>query len=125
MIALLFGGLAFTLLVILAYLILIFVLISLPVYLASKIIVPGKSELLRATAATFLAVIVFLFLAFLFGLLFLPLGIIAGFLGVLFVLSVIYSVGLVKAIGLAIIAFLMILILSAILAFLGLAIVHL
>ncbi len=124
MTALLFGGLAFTLLLITAYVILIFTLVSLPVYLASKVVAPGKSDLLRAMAATFLAVMSFLFLAFLFGLIFAPLGLIAGFLGILLVLAIVYDVGVVRGLALSILAFIFTLLLLFFMDLLGIALIH-
>jgi hypothetical protein len=124
---LLFGGLTFTLLLIIAYVILIFVLVSLPVYLASKVIAPGKSDLLTAMAATFLSVMVFLLLAFLFELIFGPLGLIAGFLGVLLVITVVYDVGLMRGLALSILAFvftLLLLFFMDLLDLLGIALIH-
>ncbi len=124
MTTLLFGGLAFTLLLIIAYVILIFAIVSLPVYLASKVIAPGKSDLLTAMAATFLSVMAFLILAFLFGLILGPLCIIAGLLGVLLVIAIVYDVGLMRSLALSILAFVFTLLLLFFVDLLGIALIH-
>ncbi|MEM4778909.1 MAG: hypothetical protein QW062_05675 [Thermoplasmatales archaeon] len=114
--------LIFTLLVLLAYVFFILVFVSLPVYLASKIIVPQRSEMLRAVAATFLISIAFIFLLFLFGPILAPLGFVVGFFIILLILSMIYHTGFLKTFGLSLIAFILVLIFLLILSLLRISI---
>ena len=110
----------------LGWLILVFfvlwVVISLPIYIASRVMVSRrKATLGRAIITTFIAIIAFILLASIFGLIFPFLGLLMGFLGILAVLRVMYDIGWVYAFVMAIVAFIFIIVISTILALLGLA----
>lgn len=104
-------------------LIILVIITSLPIYAASVTLVSKrKATFGRAVIATIAAIIAFLLLSGIFGLLFPLLGIIIGFIGILAVLRVIYDFGWLSAFVMAVIAFIFMIIILIILSLVGLAI---
>ena len=103
------------------------IIASIPVWLASKLF-SNESSFPRAMAATLLSIIVFGVIVFIFAfisvIIGIPtlslLGIVLGFIGVLAVYKAIFDVGWLGALGIAFVAFIISIIISLILAALGL-----
>ena len=103
------------------------IIASIPVWLASKLF-SNESSFPRAMAATLLSIIVFAVIVFIFvfisAIIGIPilslLGIVLGFIGVLAVYKAIFDVGWLGALGIAFVAFIISIIISLILAALGL-----
>ena len=100
-------------------LVVLWVVTSVPLYLASKVIIHNRSSFWYAMRGTFIGAIVFLFFGSLFGLIFPILGLFFGFIGILLVLMGVYQIDLVRAFLLAFVTFIVYLILSFLLALLG------
>jgi hypothetical protein len=103
------------------------IIASIPVWLASKLF-SNESSFPRAMAATLLSIIVFAVVVFIFAfisaIIGIPilslLGIVLGFIGVLAVYKALFDVGWLGALGIAFVAFIISIIISLILAALGL-----
>lgn len=95
----------FELVITLVLLFLICLIVSIPVYVASKVLVPERSKIENALAASALGLIVFFVIAFVFFFFFPPIGILLGFFGILGSIAFVYRVGFLKALGISIIAF--------------------
>ncbi|MDT7876578.1 MAG: hypothetical protein RXQ80_07235 [Sulfolobaceae archaeon] len=103
------------------------IIASIPVWLASKLF-SNESSFPRAMAATLLSIIVFAVIVFIFAfisaIIGIPilslLGIVLGFIGVLAVYKALFDVGWLGALGIAFVAFIISIIISLILAALGL-----
>ena len=103
------------------------IIASIPVWLASKLF-SNESSFPRAMAATLLSIIVFGVIVFIFAFIsaiigipiLLLLGIVLGFIGVLAVYKALFDVGWLGALGIAFVAFIISIIISLILAALGL-----
>lgn len=111
------------------------IIISIPVWLASKVF-SNESSFPRAMAASLLSIIVFAiiiaifaFIAVILGLpLIVLLGIVLGFIGVLGVYKSVFDVGWLGAFGIAILAFIITIVINVILDAIGLgslSIIHL
>ncbi len=101
----------------------LWIIISIPIYVASRIMVSRrKASLGRAIVTTFLAIVAFLVLSGLFGLILGILGLIIGFIGILAVLRVMYDIDWINAFVMAIIAIIFIIVISVVFALVGLAI---
>jgi hypothetical protein len=101
----------------------LWIVASIPLYFASKVVVHDRSQLIRALAATLAGAIVFSLFSLLFSLIFLPLGFLIGFIGVLFVLMIVYHIGAGRAFVLAILEFIMFLVASLLLALAGVSLI--
>jgi hypothetical protein len=102
--------------------IVMWIIISFPLYLASKLVVKQRSELVRALVASFLGIVAFILFAFIFGPIFPPLALIAGFIGTLLVMAGVYGIGLIKSLFLTIVAFLIFVLILGLLLLFGIAI---
>lgn len=92
------------------------VIVTIPVWLASKFF-SKNSSFLRALLATFAAVIIFAIIYGIFAVIKLPLlGVLLGFIGILFVFKNVFEVGWLGALGIAIMTFIITIIISVILA---------
>jgi hypothetical protein len=118
---------AFDAIIAIAVFIILWILTSFPLYLASKILVHERSQIVRALAGTFFSAATFLFFLFLFSFLFPPMGLIMGFVGILFVLMIVFQIGLTKAFVMAILTFIVYAVLLLLLAVVGIVLpfVHL
>ena len=112
---------------VIAVFIILWILTSLPLYFASKVLVHNRSQFVRALVGTFFGVAIFLFFLFLFSFLFPPMGLIMGFVGILFVLMVVFRIGVAKAFVMAILTFIVYAVLLFVLAIVGIVLpfVHL
>lgn len=111
----------FSLILVVGLLFVTWVIVSLPIYIASRVIVPGKAHLGKALVCSALGTIVFFLLSFLFAFLSPLLGVFIGFLGLLAVIAMVYAVGFLKAFGIALVAFIVFVVVSIIFALLGVA----
>jgi len=100
-------------------LVVLWIVTSVPLYLASKVIIHNRSSFWYAMGGTFIGAIVFLLFGSLFGLTFPILGLFFGFIGILLVLISVYQIDLGRAFLLAFVTFIVYLILSFLLALLG------
>ncbi|ARM77195.1 hypothetical protein [Acidianus manzaensis] len=98
------------------------IIISIPVWLASKFF-SKDSSFLRAMVATLGGIIVFGIIIFILDFIGIPLlGLVLGFIGILFVFKSIFDVGWLGALGIAILAFVFAIIIEIILTVIGLSI---
>jgi len=103
------------------------IIISIPVWLASKLF-SSESSFPRAMAASLLSIIVFAIIVAIFAFIalvvnnpfVLPIGFIVGFIGILGVYKAIFDVGWLGALGIAILAFIISVVIDLILAAVGL-----
>ncbi len=102
--------------------IVLWIITSLPLWLASKALVHDRSQLSNAMAATLVSSIIFVLFSVIFSLISPLLGLLIGFIGILLVLMGIYKIGAARAFILAIMTFIVFLILSFILTLIGLGV---
>jgi|BEDMetMinimDraft_2_1075160.scaffolds.fasta_scaffold09661_1 hypothetical protein len=95
-------------------------LVSIPVWLASKVIA-RRSTIGRAMIATLVGVIVYLVIAAIFSLVSPVLGVVLGLLGVLLVFKSVFGVGWLGALGIALLAVIFWVVILAIISLLGLS----
>ncbi|MEM0063627.1 hypothetical protein [Metallosphaera cuprina] len=100
-------------------LIITWVIVSVPVWLSAKLF-SSHASLGKAMLATFLALLIFFLLARLISPLSHLLGLLIGFVAVLWVFKEIFDVGWLSALGIAIVTFIITIILLIILAAVGL-----
>ncbi len=114
---------AFTILAALVVVLVLWIVTSFPLYLMSKVVVHERSQFVRALIATFLGSVVFLLFLSLFSFIFIPLGIIVGFIGILAILSFVYRIGLGQALVLSVLTIAAFLVLFFLLALIGITVV--
>jgi len=95
-------------------------LVSIPVWLASKVIA-RRSTIGGAMIATLVGVIVYLVIAAIFSLVSPVLGVVLGLLGVLLVFKSVFGVGWLGALGIALLAVIFWVVILAIISLLGLS----
>lgn len=111
-------------------LILLWLLVSIPVYFAGKAVVGGKASFGAAMLATLVGPIIFVIVLFLGSLVTLPVGsnvlaYLLAFLAWIWVYKSAFNTGWVQGFGIALLSILLAIVLGAILALLGLAVIRL
>ncbi|BDB99234.1 hypothetical protein [Saccharolobus caldissimus] len=101
------------------------IIISIPTWIAAKIITPSTANFGRAMLATLVGIIVFVIFELLFSIISPIIGIIMGFIAFIGVYKVIFNTGWIQAFGIAILAVIVTFIIAFILGLLGITLFHL
>ncbi len=102
--------------------IVLWIITSLPLWLASKVLVHDRSQISNAMAATLVGSMIFVLFSVIFSPIFPPVGLLIGFIGILLVLMGIYKIGAGRAFMLAVLTFIVFLILSFLLSLIGIGV---
>ncbi len=94
-------------------------IVSVPLYISSKILVRERSSIGNAIFSSFLALIAFLFFFFIVGIFIPPIAPIGGFIGILLIIMIVYKVGFLKAFIMSLIAFIVFILMMIVIVSLG------
>ncbi|MCH4815938.1 MAG: hypothetical protein QXY87_12045 [Saccharolobus sp.] len=100
------------------------IVISIPTWLAGKVVAPRTTTFGRAMLATLIGVIVYAIFTALFSLISPIIGVIIGFIAFLGVYKVVFNTGWVQALGIAILAIIVAIIILFILGLIGITLPH-